>query len=135
MAKSILTEYRLELSSLLTLLFAFLTTTSVIGVLYMEMEDGEVTFNLPGLLSFLGSFLEPLGTWVDWIAVGAPIGLIVGAWWFYDYVKKTRELARLIATPSKAKFVRNLDDIEYLAWSLPQRFEDEVLAKKRDFKL
>jgi len=135
MPKSILTEYRLELSTLLTLLFAFLTIISIIGVRYMDMEDGEVAFNLPDLISFLETFLDPLGTWVDWIAVGAPIGLIVAVWWLYDYVKKTRELAALIATPSKAKFVRNLDDIEYLAWSLPQRLEDKVLEKKREFKL
>ena len=53
----------------------------------------------------------------------------------YDFFKKTRELASLIDTPSKAKFVRNLDDIEYLAWVLPQRFEDKVIAKKKEFKL
>ncbi|OGS45036.1 MAG: hypothetical protein A3K76_01715 [Euryarchaeota archaeon RBG_13_57_23] len=135
MAKSILTEYRLELATLLTLLFAFLTIASIIGVVYMKMVDGEVIFNLPDPISFLGSFLNPLGTWVDWIAVGAPIGLIVCAWWLYDFVKKTRELADLIDTPSKAKFVRNMDDIEYLAWSLPQRFEDKVIAKKKEFKL
>ncbi|OGS55431.1 MAG: hypothetical protein A3K60_05355 [Euryarchaeota archaeon RBG_19FT_COMBO_56_21] len=138
MGKSILTEYRLELSTLLTLLFAFLTMISIVGVWYMEMatdESGKVIFNLPDFISFFESFLDPLGTWVTWIAVAAPIGLIVCAWWLYDFVKKTRELADLIDTPSKAKFVRNLDDIEYLAWSLPQRFEDKVISKKREFKL
>ena len=58
---------------------------------------------------------------------------MVGIWWLYDYVKKTKKLKELTKTPSKARFVRNLDDIEYLAWSLPQRFEDEVLRKKKDF--
>lgn len=136
MAKSVLTEYRFELAALLTVLFAFLTLVSVLGVMYIEIgDDGEATFDLPDYISFFESFLDPLGTWVDWIAVAAPIGLIVCAWWLYDFVKKTRELSELIDTPSKAKFVRNLDDIEYLAWSLPQRFEDEVLQKKREFKL
>ena len=136
MAKSVLTEYRFELAALLTVLFAFLTLVSVLGVMYIEVgDDGKATFDLPNYVSFFESFLDPLGTWVDWIAVGAPIGLIVCAWWLYDFVKKTRELSELIDTPSKAKFVRNLDDIEYLAWTLPQRFEDEVLQKKREFKL
>ena len=49
----------------------------------------------------------------------------------YDFVKKTRELSKLIDTPSKAKFVRNLDDIEYLGWVLPGRYEKKVLDKKK----
>lgn len=139
MSKSILTEYRLELGVLLTMLFAFLTIVSVIGVKYIQITQagGEktVTFDLPGSIEFFETFLNPLGSWVTWIAVASPIGLIVCAWWLYDFVKKTRELAGLIDTPSKAKFVRNLDDIEYLAWTLPQRFEDQVVAKKKEFKL
>ena len=139
MAKSILTEYRLELGALLTLLFAFLTLVSVVGVMYIDVVEGDdgnvVSFDLPSIISFFETFLNPLGTWVTWLTVAAPIGLIVCAWWLYDYVKKTRELAELIDTPSKAKFVRNLDDIDYLAWSLPQRYEDQVMAKKREFKL
>jgi hypothetical protein len=139
LSKSFLTEYRLELSSLLSLFFGFFTVVSFIGVKYIKVvqDNGTktVSFNLPGSLSFFAAFLNPLGTWVTWIAVAAPIGLIVCAWWLYDYIRKTRELADLIETPSKAKFVRNLDDIEYLAWALPQRFEDRVLAKKKEFKL
>lgn len=95
----------------------------------------DETHKLPSFLSFLRDFSDPFGSWIAWIVIAAPLGLIVCIWWYYDYVKKTRELADLIDTPSRAKFVRNLDDIEYLAWSLPQRFEDKVLAKKDEFKL
>jgi len=143
MPKSVLTEYRLELSSLLTLLFAFLTIVGVVGSFFRNVDETFVngktveviTWKLPSYLSFLGSLTEPFGDWVTWIVVAAPIGLVVCAWWLYDYVKKTRELAELIDTPSKAKFVRNIDEIDYLAWSLPQRFEDQILAKKREFKI
>ena len=139
MSKSFLTEYRLELGVLLTLLFAFLTVVSVIGVAYIDVvengDDKTVSFDLPGSISFFETFLNPLGTWVTWIAVASPIGLVVCVWWLYDFFKKTRELAGLIDTPSKAKFVRNLDDIEYFAWSLPQRYEDQVMQKKKEFKV
>jgi len=143
MTKSVLTEYRLELGTLLTLLFAFLTVVGVVGAFFREVNDtyvnGEkvevITWKLPSFLSFLGTLAEPFGDWVSWILVAAPIGLVVCGWWLYDYVKKTRELAELIDTPSKAKFVRNLDEIEYLAWSLPQRHEDQVLSKKRELKI
>lgn len=134
MAKSILTEYRLELSSLLGLLFGFLTLVSSVKVWLLagtELHPHE----LPSYLDFLGSLSNPLGEWATWIVVAAPIGLIVCIWWYYDYVRKTRELAKLIDTPSKAKFVRNLDDIEYLAWSLPQKFEDKVIKKKKELKI
>jgi H+/Cl- antiporter ClcA len=126
-----LTEYRLELSSFLGLLFGFLTIIGIVGT-YLSMNEDN---RLPSYISFLQDLSDPFGTWIAWIVVAAPIGLIVCAWWYYDYVKKIRELAELIGTPSKAKFVRNLDEIEYLAWSLPQRYEDKVLAKKKEFKI
>ena len=136
MSKSFLTEYRLELSSFLSLLFGFLTVIGIVGAFFRETDtEGNVTYNLHGFFSFLAELAEPFGTWATWLVVAAPIGLIICIWWFYDYVKKTRELAQLMDTPSKAKFVRNLDDIEYLGWSLPRRYEKKVLDKKREFKI
>lgn len=131
MAKQFLTEYRLELGALLTLLFALMTVIGVVGV-YLNLSDSN---SLPSVLSVLEDLATPFGDWVAWLVVVGPIGLIVCGWWLYDFVRKTRELAELIDTPSKAKFVRNLDDIDYLAWSLPQRYEDLVIAKKKEFKI
>lgn len=136
MSKSVLTEYRLELSSFLSLLFGVLTIIGIVGAFFRETrDDGTVVYNLHGAFSFLVDLARPFGSWATWLVVAAPIGLIICIWWLYDYIKKTRELAELIDTPSKAKFVRNLDDIEYLAWSLPQRYENLVLDKKREFKI
>jgi Protein of unknown function (DUF3198) len=131
LAKQFLTEYRLELGALLTLLFALMTVIGVVGV-YLNLSDSN---SLPSVLSVLEDLATPFGDWVAWLVVVGPIGLIVCGWWLYDFVRKTRELAELIDTPSKAKFVRNLDDIDYLAWSLPQRYEDLVIAKKKEFKI
>jgi H+/Cl- antiporter ClcA len=125
--KNILTEFRFELSSFLSLVFGFLTLVSVVGVFFTD--------KLPTWLSSLQDLSDPFGNWSYWFVVIGPLGLIICVWWLYDYVKKTRELAKLIDTPSRAKFVRNIDDIEFLAWSLPQRFEDKVLAKKKEFGL
>lgn len=134
MSKSFLTEYRLELSSFLGLLFGFLTVVSSVQI--WILAGGTANPNrLPSYLSFLGDLGKPFGDWATWIVVVAPVGLIVCIWWFYDYLMKTRELHDLIDTPSKAKFVRNLDEIEYLAWSLPQKFETKVLKKKKEFKI
>jgi len=135
MAKSFLTEFRLELSCLLSLLFGFLTTVGVVGTFFKSTIDGTITYHLPKILGFLGDLTTPFGQWVTYLVVAGPIGLVVCLWWLYDYEKKKRELHKLIDTPSRAKFVRNLDDIEYLGWVLPQRFEDKVLEKKKEFKL
>lgn len=134
MPKSFLTEYRLELSSFLGLMFGFLALVSSVEVWVLAGTDVAPN-NMPSYLSWLQDLAHPLGQWATWLVVVAPIGLVVCIWWFYDYIRKTRELADLIDTPSKAKFVRNLDEIEYLAWSLPQKFEDQVLKKKRELKI
>ncbi len=135
MAKSFLTEFRLELSSLLSIVFGILTVIAVVGSFFKTTSGTVVTYNLPKLLGFLGQLATPFGQWVTYLLVIGPIGLIVCLWWLYDYIKKVRELGKLIDTPSRSKFVRNLDDIEYLGWVLPQRFEDRVLEKKKEFKL
>lgn len=127
MAKSPLTEYRLELCSLLCMLAIFLTVVGVAGTFYSE--------SLPDYLSPLEWLSSPFGEWSYWLVVIGPLLLVGAVWWLYDYVKKTRTLARLLSSPSKAKFVRNLDEIEYLAWSLPRRFEAEVLEMKRRFNI
>jgi len=135
MAKAFLTEYRLELSCLLSVVFGFLTLVGVIGAFFKSTTDGTITYHLPKALGFLGELTTPFGQWVSYLVVIGPIGLVICLWWLYDYEKKIRELKNLIDTPSKAKFVRNIDDIEYLAWVLPQRFEDRVLDKKKEFRL
>ncbi|HUV61596.1 MAG TPA: DUF3198 domain-containing protein [Thermoplasmata archaeon] len=127
MTKSPLTEYRLELCSLLCTLSIFLTIVGIVGVIY---PDG-----LPGYMAMLEELSAPFGEWAYWLLLIGPLVLIGAIWWLYDYIKKTRSLERLMATPSKAKFVRNLDEIEYLAWSLPQRFETRVIEKKRKLNI
>jgi H+/Cl- antiporter ClcA len=135
MPRDFITEYRLEISALLSFVFGLLSVIGLIGARYINIDGKNVTFKLPSGMSFLLDLIQPFGTWVTWIAIIAPIGFIVCIWWLYDYIKKARKLASLMDTPSRAKFVRNMDDIEYLAWVLPKRFEKKVIEKKREFKL
>jgi len=135
MPRDFLTEYRLEMSALLSFVFGLLSVIGLVGARYINIDGKIVTFKLPAGLSSLQDLIQPFGTWVTWIAVIAPIGLVVCLWWLYDYIKKVRKLAGLMDNSSRAKFVRNMDDIEYLAWVLPRRFEKQVLDKKREFKL
>lgn len=135
MPRDFLTEYRLELSAFLSLAFGFLTLIGLVGAIYIHVENHVVTYKLPSGLSFLKDLIQPFGTWVTWIAVVSPIALLICLWWLYDYVVKVRKLMGFIDNPSRAKFVKNLDDIEYLAWVLPRRFEKQVIERKKEFKL
>lgn len=127
MPKSFFKEYRLELGSFLCCLSVFATIVGVVGSFFSE--------GLPSYLSALEELSAPFGEWSYWLLIIGPLILLGTAWWMYDYFKKTRNLAKLLASPSKAKFVRNLDEIEYLAWSLPQRFESQVIEKKRRYNI
>lgn len=117
----------MELGSFLCCLSVFATTIGVVGTFFSD--------DTPSYLSVLEELSAPFGKWAYWLLVMGPLILIGAGWWLYDYFKKARSLAKLMATPSKAKFVRNLDEIEYLAWSLPQRFETQVVEKKRRFNI
>ena len=103
MPKSFLKEYRLELGSFLCCLSAFATIVGIVGSFFLE--------NLPSYLSVLEELASPFGEWSYWLLIVGPLVLIGASWWLYDYFKKTRSLSKLMATPSKAKFVRNLDEI------------------------
>lgn len=93
------------------------------------------------LLLILGSIGElgmyDLGSGLSlWIIILSGIlFLVIGGFWFSSFVRKVRKFRKLMGEKSKAMFVRNLDDIEYLAWQLPTRYEEEVLKRKRDFKI
>src|SRR3989304_326083 len=86
-----------------------------------------------------GGFLKDVdrwsGEWIVWIAVAGPILLLSGGWYFIDTIRKRREFDRLIDTDSKAKFVRNQDRIEFLAWLLGSGYHKRAEANKTEFNL
>jgi len=87
---------------------------------------------LPGFLKDVDRWI---GEWIVWIAVAGPILLLSGGWYFIDTIRKRREFDRLIDTDSKAKFVRNQDRIEFLAWLLGSGYHKRAEAKKTEFNL
>ena len=66
------------------------------------------------------------------------IGMIVaavGALWLFSFVKKTRKFNVMMKEKSKAVFVKKLDELEYMAWLLPMRYEQELLERKQELGL
>lgn len=127
MANSVLTEYRLELGITLLIASAFATFIGILGV-FMGRP-------LSGFWAIFQDLIAPLGNWVYWLVILGLLGTIVALWWDLDYFFKVRKLKALSDTSSKAKFIKNLDDIEYLAWRLPKKFRIMVAEKKNELKI
>jgi hypothetical protein len=51
------------------------------------------------------------------------------------YLLKAREFARLVETPSKGDFIKTQDRIERLAFELGRREQDQVAARKKEFRI
>lgn len=112
MAKPFAVERALELSASMTL----------IGVILAAISLADIIAGTTGL-----------GGWSYWTVI---VGLIVfafGLHWLAGYLRNVRDFKRILEEQSKAAFVKDLDDAEYLAWKLPTRFEDELFEKKRRF--
>ncbi|MBX8635865.1 MAG: DUF3198 domain-containing protein [Thermoplasmata archaeon] len=126
MAKAFTREFRFELSVLMLAIGVVITFVSALGLFVPK---------LPAYLLGFQPAIKAIGSWLYWLLVIGPIMLVGGLWWFVDSVKKTFELMKYLKVDSKAKFVKNLEEIEYLAWVLPRKYEDMVIDKKRQFKI
>ena len=127
MAKKFLVEYRMEIGAVLAVIGGIGTLLAVVGVFFKD--------SVPSLLSGLSTVATQLGDWNLWLLLIAPTALVIGAWWVYDYFKKVKKLEDYLKENSKSKFIRNIEDIQYLGWSLPQRYEDMVLEKMDEFRI
>jgi hypothetical protein len=66
-----------------------------------------------------------------WALVVGFIAFAFGLYWLAGYLRNVRDFKKLIEEQSKAALIKNLDDIEYLAWKLPIRFEEELQERKK----
>lgn len=98
-----------------------LVIVSVLGLLYSEGRTGLIQF-----------FNDLLGGWAYWLILIGLMMLIIGLYYLITFIKKLKEFKKLIETPSKAKFLQNLDKIEELAWRLHPKYEKIVINKKRE---
>lgn len=127
MRRNILTEYRLELVVILLLLCGFASVIGVIGVLLGPA--------LPGSWGIFQDLIDPLGGWIYWLVLLGLIGLAFSTWWLLDFIFKAKKLRKMIETMSKAKFIKNMDEIEYIAWRLPGKYKMLVARKKSELRI
>ncbi len=88
--------------------------------------------SLPSVLQDIDRYL---GEWNVYLTILGPLLLLSGGYYFFDTIRKRREFERLIETDSKAKFVRNQDRIEKLAWLLGRNYYRKSEEKKVEFNL
>jgi len=127
MKDELLVEYRAELSAFLLIIFGLAGFIGILGAATNEQPTGDFA-------AFQG-LISAFGDWVYWLALIGPVGFFIVIWWALDFVLKIRKLKELIDTESKAKFIKNMDDIDFLAWRLPKRYKAMVSRKKADLKI
>lgn len=109
--------------SFLGLIFGFLIAVIGIGNAFLNKDfsvigDGKRIGRYSILLAIIGSLL-----------------LIASLFYFIATILNRRKFQKLIDTHSKAKFIRNLDEIEKLAWKLSEKERKKVELMRRKFKI
>ncbi len=95
---------------------------------FMYSEEG----NNSGLVQFS---YDLFGDWAFWIIIPGLLMSIIGAYFIFDFYRKMKEFRNLMTIDSKAKFIKNLDRIEFLAWRLHPNYERVVIEKKKKYKI
>jgi len=85
--------------------------------------------------SLLGMEGSPLGGWSFYTLLIGIFILIWGTWEWAVYFKRVRKLRGLLGKEGKAHLVRNVDEMEYLAWCLPSHWSKAVKEKKRAYRV
>jgi hypothetical protein len=96
------------------------------------LVSGSVLIGL-SLYNFYVNALFGLEGWWFYLVVAGLILAITGFFYLYGYMKRVSKFKKLIAEKSKKEFVVNLDELEYTAWRLPKKYEDQVRDKKKEF--
>ena len=110
---------------------------SLTGIVFLVIALFSIFFysNTPEILKeSINSIRE--GTRIDyWLIIIGPVFLGIGAYYLHDGHNKKKEIEEYLNTDSKATFIRNMDDIEYLAWRLGEPYVTRVIKKKKEFRI
>lgn len=94
---------------------------------------GAILF-LISLMAVLGVDFLGMGGWDFWIGAVGVVILIVGGIWFIAHLIKLKDFKRLINVQGKKALMQNLDELEYTAWRLPEKYDKLVAEKKKELK-
>jgi membrane protein implicated in regulation of membrane protease activity len=96
---------------------------------------GGLVISALGIIGLTMNDVLNLGAWDYWLAmVGVPL-LLIGVAWLWIYLARVKQLRKALQEKSKANFLKDMDETEYLAWRLPMKYEKEIEDKKKEFKI
>ncbi len=119
-------ENKLGLSTIGIIVGLPLILASALSFMYSTGEENS------DLIQFS---YDLFGDWAFWIIIPGLLMLIIGSYFVYDFYRKMKEFRSLMTIESKAKFIKNLDRIEFLAWRLHPNYERVVIEKKKKYKI
>lgn len=105
------------------------------GLLWPGMTMGGfllLGFSIWWILDLEGSIV---GAWSFYTLIIGFLVFIYGAIELYTYMKRVKKLRKLLELSSKASILKNLEEMEYLAWCLPSGWEQVVEDKKKEFHI
>lgn len=120
--KRIFRDFKLELEVFVFIIGLILLIIGITGVFFPD--------NSP---DFLKSIHRDFGGWIYWSAFGGFLLVLIGGWYMVDNLRKRREFEKLMETDSKAKFIKNKERVEFLAWVLTSDHERRLWEKKKEF--
>jgi hypothetical protein len=101
---------------------------SVIFGSFSVLYDGE---DAPFGMDFISS----IGPWGYWAILFGILGLLAGGFYTYDHIAQIRKFDRMMEGRGRSNFIKDLDEIERLAYILGPSFEVRVIERKREFRL
>lgn len=125
MALNIWRNYGHLFSALIIILSAIMTFFGISG---FEQIKNVMPEQIKSIENAIGNFYL-------WFIILGPFLLLIFGWLLIDYYCKRKEFEKLIDTQSKAQFIKNLQRIEELAFSLPERYEKKIEKKKIELKV
>ncbi len=99
----------------------------ILSALSILFKDGDT-----GLLKWAN---DTIGNWAFWVIIFGALIFMPGIYYLAVFIKQRKEFKELMATDSKAMFIKNQDRIEELAWRLHPKYEKMVVEKKSKLKV
>ncbi|MGB9636034.1 MAG: DUF3198 domain-containing protein [Thermoplasmata archaeon] len=117
--------------------YGHLISGAIIGIFsvvtFIGIGGFEQVKNL--LPDAIKSIENSIGNFYLWCIIVGPLMLLIFGWLLIDFFSKKKEFEKLISTQSKAQFIKNLQRIEELAFSLPEKYEKKIEKKKIELKV
>ncbi len=109
-------------------------TSIVMGGLIIILTMGGVmaSSDSDGIFTSIKDFFD---NWIYWVMILGTGFLLIGLFYFLDFIVKRKEFYKLFDEKSKSKFIKNQDRIEELAWRLHPKYEEMVIDRKKEFRI